>query len=231
MWEMDKYWTNMIIQKNLEETEPLMDLKKEDAKVLQLCINDFWDYVNFINRNFIEVEPEVSEVNGTKVAFDDQRGEIYISFKTSLSIEETEQCIKVFVKAWWFKYKQRIKLSFEELKLNSELLTGKAVMDKNFTSEEIFNITNAVTDHLIKYGEYCCPKIIAESIIPRIIGQFNKTKWILEDKINLISKLKKEAHNIAYTHGTLIFMKVDVKMYGLRDYRDDGSHALPPPSG
>jgi hypothetical protein len=47
----------------------------------------------------------------------------------------------------------------------------------------------------------------------------------MSDKINLIAQLKREAKQISYTHGTLIFIKPD-KQFFLREWRDSNANRV-----
>jgi hypothetical protein len=79
-----------------------------------------------------------------------------------------------------------------------------------------------MTDKLIQYGEICCSSILAEALFKKDIQASQKTEWTTQEKINLISRLQREAREITFTHGVLVFIKPD-RSYGLREWRDSGN--------
>lgn len=166
----------------------------------------------------------------------DNDGNVMVSESTfdSPDIESVLSCVVCFVKTWWKKYKQRVKLTFE-IKHQKQSLDlaekGKLEIANQFTFEERHDIISMLTDTFMKYGEYCMARLLAENLFQRTIGSATKKTWSQEEKINLVTQMRREAKNISYIHGTLLYIQPNLKLYGLREWRNDGDQpkSLPPP--
>jgi hypothetical protein len=232
MLETSKPWINTIIMDELSKIEPLLNLAGDDHKLLQICCNDFWDYATYLQRNFQRIASDNAKQDTPLVQEfhieADEFGNYAVSEVVfeSMNIEEVLECVQLFVKTWWRKYKQRVKITFEIKKQDSLTEKGRTVVQNHFTLEETHDIVTILTDTFLRCGEYCMAKLLAENLFQRTIGQSAKEKWSQEDKINLVTQMRREAKNISYLHGALMFIKPDLKLYGLREWRDSNANVM-----
>lgn len=217
---INKYWCNLIIREELSKCEPLLDLNGFDIKILEICCNDFLNYIHYLSRNLQKIDSDKPE---QKVIFQIVSDGISLEIEgmtTSDHVEHIAECVKVFVKAWWAKYKQRVKICFEEPKKTNLVFKGKGMAEACFSQTEIHNMIEMIMDTFFQYGEYCLSNILASNLLYSTLGNSTNAKWNEEDKINFITQLKREAKQVAYIHGTLLFIMPDLKSSRLREWRD-----------
>lgn len=197
-------WISLLIMNELKRIEPSLNLQREDKRLLQICCADFRNYSDYL-------------VNLTI-------GDYHV--EEDKEMEKIVEFIQMWVKGWWKKYKERVKVTimksprFEASKTRQK---GIKMMYK-FTEKEISDINKAVIQTLIKNGEVCCTEILADSIFKGVLGRYSeKMEWTQEKKLNLMASIIREAKRMSYVHGPLVFIKPDKKYYELREFRDDNN--------
>lgn len=215
-------WVNLQIFDKLAACCEMMNLNGSDRKVYEMCRNDFWNYITFLETNYAKYE-SIDIKKSVSMEFHVEQNYGVVNVFTYVSEEETkeiEEFVSLFVKQWWKKYHERCKIVFhverEPLKTLGEFPVNA------FTAEEQKEICREVTNAFIKNGEICCPSILAEQIFKKKVETSKRKDWKTEDKLNLLSQLTREAKQISYTHGTLIFIKAGKDFY-TREWRNDGS--------
>jgi len=183
-----------IIMQTLKKLEPSLELNKADGKLLRLCLQDFRNYSNWLRNHPIEGE---------------------------INTKETVEFVSAWVGLWWTKYKERVKLLFGKPPKDNLQLKGMEAM-KKFTSKERIRILKELTETFIYNGEICCSNVLAHSLFTKKLGMINEKQWILEDKVNFLIHLKREAKRMSRIRGYLVLFTVDARYYRLREYRDDG---------
>lgn len=220
------FWINALIFNNLDEICPLLNLTGEDRKVYEICIGDFKNYANYLDRNHMKVDKQVSSnfpfsqqvvIEEIISIFARNQNELIQNIQDT---KEVEEFVHSWVKLWWKKWQYRTKIIFKE-QPNSFDAKAHPVLD-NFAKEEISELICIVTDKLIQYGEICCVNIIADALVKKDIQAVQKSEWTTQDKLNLIPRLQREAREMSYTHGPLVFIKAN-KEYGLREWRDNSN--------
>jgi len=220
------FWINALIFNNLDDICPLLSLTGEDRKVYEICIGDFKNYADYLDRNHMKVDKQISlEFLPSQQVVIEEIVSIFAGNQNGLTqniqdTKEVEEFVCSWVKLWWKKWQYRTKVIFKE-QPNTFDAKAHPIVD-NFTREEILELTCTIVDKLIQYGEICCANIIADALIKKAIQAVTKSEWTTQDKLNLIPKLQKEAREISYTHGPLVFIKAN-KEYGLREWRDTNS--------
>lgn len=219
-------WISMKIYDELSKCCGMLCLDGADRRIYELCMKDFWDYMGYLKRNHIKVENEDLQ-NQPIIEFQIQQDAFgYTRIHTEIkgiNSKEVDEFVHMYVQQWWKKYHERTKIVFnvdEKLQL---LMDMKPSCD--FTEIECREILGTLTDHYIKYGEICCPSILADQLFKRTVKADTRKTWTVSDKINLIAQLKREAKQISYTHGTLIFIKPD-KQFFLREWRDSNANRV-----
>lgn len=226
-----RFWINSLIFNKLAEICPLLSLTGEDRKIYEICIDDFKNYADYLDRNHIKVDGQIhNEFLPSEQEVLEELMSI-IAENTSLTqnlhdTKEMEEFVHAWVQMWWKKWQYRTKIIFKD---QPNLMS----MDSRFFSnalsgEEMSELVCLVTDKLIQNGEICCVKIIADALIKKdiqAIQSANDREWTTQDKLNLIPKLQREARQMSYTHGPLVFIRAN-KNYGLREWRDDGTNRI-----
>jgi len=223
-----KPWVGLIITDKLQKLEPTFNIDASDRdKVANMCRADFWEYATWLQKTF----PKLDDSYDAEVDLPDntQTVEIIASdYGMFVGLSSTQQIVdfvESFVSRWWKKYKERVKLLLNPPKLDKFALEGIQKIPEIFTAKEQEEILNEITNQLIRWGEICMPRKMADTLFKRTVGQFVKKDWKVEDKINIMNNLVREARRVAYTHGHLVFITPS-KDYYLREYRDSG--ATPP---
>jgi len=223
------FWINALIFNNLDDICPLLSLTGEDRKVYEICIGDFKNYVDYLDRNHMKVDKQISlEFLPSQQVVIEEIVSIFTGNQNSIiqniqDTKEVEEFVCSCVKLWWKKWQYRTKIIFKE-QPNSFDAKAHPILD-NFTREEINDLICIVMDKLIQYGEICCVNIIADALVKKDIQAVQKSEWTTQDKLNLIPRLQREAREMSYTHGPLVFIKAN-KEYGLREWRDGNSNKI-----
>jgi hypothetical protein len=141
-----------------------------------------------------------------------------------IDTKEVDEFVHMWVQSWWKKYHERCKIVF---KLDKEPphLMGVIELQAHFTDQETKETLEMLTDTYIKYGEICCPSILADQLFRRTVQASGRKDWKSEDKINLIIQMQKEARHMSYLHGALIFIRPDRNFF-LREWRNDGANKI-----
>jgi len=222
-----RFWINTLIFNNLAEICPLLSLTGEDRKVYEICIEDFKNYTEYLDRNHMSVDKQISQefLPSQQVIMEEIISLIVENFgvtKNLQDIKDTEEFVHFWVQSWWKKWQYRTKIIFKDqphmINVNSHFTVN------DFTGEELNELTHVVTDRLIQCGEICCVNIMADALIKKDIQAAQKSEWTVQDKLNLIPRLQREVKEMSYTHGPLVFIKAN-KSYGLREWRD-GSNKI-----
>lgn len=218
-------WINLLIMDGLKQIEPSLDLQKADRKLLQICCADFRNYSDYLEKT--SVDSEGSMPSGVAVEINLATGDCYVE-GTEWS-KEVVEFIQMWIKGWWKKYKERVQVMIVQSPRFKPSKTRQkgTIMMREFSEEEIGDITKAVVQTLIKSGEICCTEILADNLFKSILGRHSgKVKWTSEKKLNFMASVIREAKRMSRTHGPLVFIKPDKKYYELREFRDDTPQPL-----
>lgn len=219
-------WIRLLIMNELKKIEPSLDLLKFDKRVLEICTVDFRNYVDYLREASVaQIPPTFTD--SVEVEIDIHTGEFKL-VNLSDELEETSEFIMVWTKLWWKKYKERVQLALTTSKRHSweksiELQKEGSKISWKLSAKERKGIVKAMINTLIKNGEICCSKIIAESLFKVTLTKRTIKKWNQEAKINLMVALMKDVKRMSRTHGPLVFIKMDKRYYRLREFRDDGT--------
>jgi hypothetical protein len=207
----------MIIADELTKIEPSLNLGGSDEMLLQLCYKDYIEYYRWLTCNTLQIASDKPDEN------DIVSGVLKDSIKEIIvegSIDDMVTAIVTFVRMWWKKYKERVKLILETPKSDVLSMKGKGIMGSLLSIQEKEEMITAMMDTFIQNGEICMPRLLAENLLLRTLGQSEKPFWNPQDKINLMTTLKREAKTISYVHGVLMFIKPNMQHF-LREWRDE----------
>lgn len=216
------FWVNTLIATKLKEVCSSLDLNVQDRKVLDTCLRDFRNYTVYLEHNHLKVEEEDEQnmfAYGSLALVITQQGVMYQNLKTT---KETAEFVDMWVKMWWKKWLERTKIvvSNDQLPKNA-LRMGGGPPSVAFSPEEMDELLGVTIMKLIQYGEICCTQILGDNLVKKAIADMKGKE--LPDKLNLIAKLSRQAKEICYIHGTLIFIKPDENYYKMREWRDGDS--------
>lgn len=223
------FWINRVIFNKLADICPTLSLNGEDRKVYEICIQDFRNYLVYVERNWIKIDETPNEEMAINIisTFGGAEREIF-SVITGLeqnlkSTREVTEFVDCWVQMWWQKWQIRVKLIFKDEP--NKFNVDSSILPNNFTVEEHRDLLQIMIDKLIQYGEICCTNVIAESLFKKEVQASQRTEWSMQDKIQFIPRLQRLAREICYTHGPLVFIKPN-KGYGLREWRDDNANKI-----
>lgn len=223
------FWINSLIFNRLANICPDLSLNGEDRKVYEICMKDFRDFANYLERNHPKVDEGLPIEDYPQTVMEE-----IVSFvidnisglpQTLRSTQEITEFINMWVKWWWRKWQERTKIILNEKDLPKSATVNISTLASTFTPEEHKGVIVAVADKLIQYGEICCVFIMADALFIKAFEDANKKEWTLQDKLNLISKLQRTAKEVAYTHGPLVFLRPD-NYFKFREWRSDGANKI-----
>jgi len=178
-------WIILIIRDALEKKCPTLNLDGEDSYVLDLCVEDYYSYIKFLRSNFREVEPFFS--SNLDPFVDPQK------------IAQIHKFTILFVNLWWKKYLKRVKIVFKK-----PPNTIRKKIPTAFSPKEKEELLSLIINTLIKEGEICGTRIIANTLL----AKHTPLKKIgPKEKVELTLKLIKEAKRLSRLHGPLLFLK------------------------
>lgn len=178
-------WIILIIRDALEKKCPTLDLNGEDSCVLDLCVEDYYSYLKFLHSNFQEIEPFF--FSNLDPFIDPQK------------IAQIHEFTILFVNLWWKKYLERVKIVFKQ-----PPNTIRKRVPTTLSPKEKEELLSLIISTLIKEGEICGTKIIANTLLAKHTSQKNMTQ---KRKAELILELIKEAKKLSRLHGPLLFLK------------------------
>jgi len=213
-------WVNTLIGNKLKEICPQLELNTQDQKLFQLCVRDFRNYTVYLQQTHLRVENEeqrnMFEGGAISMVITSQ-GIFYQSLQTT---KEMAEFIDMWVKMWWKKWQERTKIVFSDKDLPKNVIRPEnGVPPSTLTPEEREELLGVTIKKLIQYGEICCTQILGEKLLQKAVEDMRGKE--LGDKLALISKLQRQAKEISYVHGPLVFIKPDENYFKLREWRDD----------
>ena len=230
--------TSVILQDKISQKLlkicPQLRLDGVDSPILSMCTEDLINYFYWLKRHGKYVKDEDKKMAHFFEAYYIGSFEAICTMQAFWNYniqefeEEIEKFIELFVKNWWRKYKQRVKLVLEKKPpktYEKAMNNGWAIWSKHFNYNEQKEIMEKLIDVLIQHGEICGARIIARQTLFRYLSKAKNKKWTLEDKLRICSIVSHELKRMAYTHGYLIFIRPNKKAM-LREWRDDSSGAL-----
>lgn len=225
-----KFWINTLIFNKLSDICPTLSLNGSDRRVYNICIKDFKNYVQYLDRNHLRIEnktPATQTWLDGSMNVDDIISVMMGDGGLTQNLESTKE-VTEFVDMWvhwWFqKWTKRTKVIFNDKDMPFNTSKAVSMISCPFTAEEKEELMAVFVDELIRYGEICCTEIVGESLFQKAVDSSQKKEWKLEDKVNFISRLQRDAREISYTHGPLVFIKADANYYKLREWRDTNSN-------
>lgn len=214
------FWINTLIANKLKEACPALDLNAQDRKLLDVCLRDFRNYTVYLERNHLKVEDEEQSMfaSASISMVITQEGIMYQNLQTT---KEVAEFVDMWVKMWWKKWLERTKIivSNDQMPKNASRIGG-GVPSVILSPEELDELLGITIMKLIQYGEVCCTQILGDNLVKKAIEDMKGKE--LSDKINLITKLQRQAREISYVHGTLVFIKPDENYFKTREWRSDG---------
>lgn len=220
------FWINTLIFNKLADICPTLSLNGSDRKVYDICIKDFKNYIIYLERNHMKLEDIASQTSPLDEIVSIMMGDIDGGslVQNLKGTKEMVEFVDMWVKWWFRKWVQRTKIILNNKDVPT-LIKAVSLTNSPFTAEEKEDFFGTLTDKLIQYGEICCTQIIAESLFQKAVESSQKKEWKLEEKVNFISKLQRDAREISYTHGPLVFIRPD-NYFRLGEWRNDDANKI-----
>jgi hypothetical protein len=188
-------------------------LRGEDHKIYEICVKDFKNYVIYLTRTHEKIgdAPTMGQpTNLILLAMNDSGNGVYENTK------EVSGFLDVWVNLWYKKWQERTKVIFEAPKFGFSNGGKLGVL----SSEELMDLIGITIDKLIQHGEICCTQIIASELIKKAVGDMKENTTT--EKLMLVSKLQRQAKEMSYIHGPLVFFCLN-KISNMREWRDTDS--------
>lgn len=212
-------WVNTLIGNKLKELCPQLELNTQDQKLFQVCVRDFRNYTVYLQQSHLKVEPEEQNpFEGASYSMViTSQGIFYQSLQTT---KEMAEFIDMWIKMWWKKWQQRTKIIFSDKDLPKNVIPPtNGAQPTALSPEEREELLGVTIKKLIQYGEISCTQILGEKLLQKAVEDMRGKE--LGDKVNLISKLQRQAREISYAHGSLIYIKADQNYFKVREWRND----------
>jgi hypothetical protein len=220
-------WISMLVYDELQKCCEELSLNGEDRKLYDICLVDLRNYLSYLDRNCQKLESESPELKIEREELGDIlsvviTNRLYGLHDDMKSTIEVKEFIHWWVKWWFKKWQERTQVIFKD---QPSKFNVDSIVPNPFNGVERDELMQATRDKLIQCGEICCSSILAEAVFKKDMQASDKRDWSIQDKINLVSRLQREAREMSYTHGVLVFIKPD-KRYGLREWRDDNANKI-----
>lgn len=214
---MDYTDLRVMLLNHLKDQAPTLDLHNspQDKRVYHIADQDLRNYVVWLHR--IQTGEDSNEYD--------------IIAGSDLDPQETDDFVKMWTIKWLKKWRERTKLVLtpdDQMRYKTYMKEHRASRGHRLPEvlpPSILNeMSQSVSRTLIKLGEVCGTKILGQQLLDmefrskewekqRISGKMNT-----QDIINLTTAAKKRAKQMAYTHGPLIFIRI--QDYKVREFRN-----------
>jgi hypothetical protein len=198
-----------LLSDKLKELNPTLDVFGSDRKVLQIACQDFTNYLKF-HWNLVGKEANECEIAENLEKFFNENP------------AELEEFLDIWVKVWFKKWKERVKLlignenSNKWDKVTKILANAEPLWRKLPNRQETQEI---VIYTLIKNGEICGTSILAENILKMELGERGRESLNEEQVVNIVNNSLRKARQLARSRGPLIYVKIDKGYYELNLHR------------
>ena len=230
-------WISTLIFNKLSDTCPALNLKGADHKLYDICREDFRNYMLYINGNHIKIEdePSIQEQPLEMVPTQEMPFESFLATAIGemlngglqRSLQDTveiSEFLDAWISWWWRKWTERTKIILNTQDTPKNTVVVGNWITNGLSPEERGELMKIVIDKLVQYGEICCTHIIADSLIKKAVEEMKGNS--MENKLQLISRLQRQAKLICYTHGVLVFIRPE-NYFKLGEWRNDGGAAAP----
>jgi len=197
---LNMIWARKIIREKLKEIEPSLRLDSSDMRILQVCSNDLYNYIKWL----------------------ETKAEAHYLYTGNNEDEQTIKFIRMWVKKWWKKYKQRVKIVLGKVPRNPVIAVKSKQNADKLSVRERQDLEKMAINTLIANGEICFSALLATSAINICLGKTEIKNWSMEAKLNFTSNVLRYCKHLSHVHGPLVFIKPDKKYYYLREFRNDG---------
>jgi len=194
----------MILAEKLEYIDPTLDVMGADYRVLQVAHQDFINYLKF-HWNLIGKKASAWELS-------EKLERQYQKEKT-----DSDKYLTIWV-SWWFKkWKERVKLLIGNQEQNKEGFNQQKNAEEKWRKiEHKQKLVEIVANTLIKNGEICGTRIIAEALLKCELKR--KRARTLNDQKNvlkIVNNALRKARELSQSKGPLLFVKIDKEYYNL----------------
>lgn len=198
-----------------------LNLNGEDRRIFEICCKDFKNYMLYLKDSYKKIDENTTQELPPETLVSILIGDIGGVYQSLQSTKEVSEFLDAWIGWWWRKWQQRTKIVFNKEDMHKSVISADINIAINLSLEERDELTRIMTNTLIKYGEISCTQIIADALIKKTVEDMKTSK--MEDKLQLISKLQRQAREVSYTHGALVFLTLD-NYFKLREWRNTNSN-------
>lgn len=195
-----------------------LNLNGEDRRIFEICCKDFKNYILYFDDNYKRMDDNATQELPPETLVSIIMGDMSRVYQSLQSTKEVSEFLDAWIGWWWRKWQQRTKIVFCKEDLPKSVVLADNNFAINLSPEERDELTKIMVYTLIRYGEISCTQIIADALIKKTVEDMKTFK--IEDKLGIISKLQRQAREVSYTHGALIFLTLD-NYFKLREWRND----------
>jgi len=190
-----------VIARKINKLDPSLRLQDSDRKLLQVACEDFENYINYYwntNSN-LDIEQKLEEL-------------------LLHEPQEIDAFLTIWIGRWMQKWKQRIKLFIGKQDRNQifQLTKKLSKAQSQWTilehKEELVDIA---TSMLIRKGEICATKLLAEYILKVELAKDKVKFGNREQALTFLNDVMRRAVEISKSSGPLIFIEVNKAYYEL----------------
>lgn len=227
---MIKMFRSNIIKDALLKYEPMFDFETAgtvDDVIYRACCDDLFNYLVYIKENNLAYDVDFLQAMSLNL-FNKTLMDTDIDFH--IDAEKVEEYTKegavfvdMFVKMWLKKYKQRVSVTFVKPNMPKEIGNGRNIFAVYYTVQERIELLEFICGIFIKHGELAFQKVLAENLIYIYLGRLDKPnkKWTIEEKLEAMGIIGREANRLVNVTGVLIF--VTPKFARMFEWRDFGN--------
>ena len=223
VWD-NPQWANLLVMDSLGKLESRLDLKHADGQVLRLCTEDFWNYLRFLREQSTGINHRKNDEDNV---FFSIIGEMNNLSGDTKILEKIQEFIVTWVKLWFAKYQERVRIVLEKPRPEPFFMLGQAAMNSKFNPMERNDILKMATITLIRYGEIACSQTLANYLFRKVLGVLvhrekdqDKIKS-LQFKLDFTSVLLRNCEQVSRMHGAIIFIRPDRRYYEMRERFDE----------
>jgi len=219
------------VAEQLKKICPSLNFMGVDGTVLQLCSEDLCYHYYWMKENAVLDWDKKCATYFEAYFIGEWKAIMKMAGKPiyAMGVQEWEkqidEYISLFVKVWWKKYQQRVKVVVSPPKGKDEfrkkMAEGQRIWMKQFNHKERQDILKRAIFTMMQNGEFCGSKIIATQTIQRYLSFSKRKYWSLQDKINFSNAICAELRRMASISGPLIFLYPS-KEAMVREWRDKG---------
>ncbi len=194
--------------RQLEYAEPGLDMHGADRRMFLFAYQDFVTYS--------KANSQTTPGTATDVSIEEHLDRLFEKDPT-----EAQEFIVVWAAMWIRKWKARVKLNLTSKTQPTQKTAAPAQAPektefawRSLPPARKQEMTDMVSQTLVRNGEVCCTQVLAETLLKRELGKIKTAE--LNDREQVFAAVNaalRRAREVARTNGPLITVQVDKSYY------------------